>query len=159
MFWNGKWRLLSVCFVSTKSPSAWWSQGICASLTLVGCRWQARIMNCLMVLGQSPRTRIECPGIKPRSKPRSRENNQITHHWHRDLPSLWRSNWEFLKSFCSSIVLCAGTTESLSSTAKTPAENIEVITKIVQRVCNNLTDCVKLVNFLALHIYAHVTRG
>lgn len=157
MFWNGERRLSSVCFVSTESPSAWWSQGICASSTLVGCRWQAWIMNCLMVLGQSPRTGIECPRIKPRSKPRSRENNQITHHWH--IPSLWRSNWEFLKSFCSSIVLCAGTTESLSSTAKTPAKNVEEITKIVRRVCNNLTDCVKLVNFLALHICAHVARG
>ena len=65
--WNGKRRLsLSVCFVSTESPSAWCSQGICASSTLVGCRWQAWTMNCLMLLGQSPRTGIECPEIKPK---------------------------------------------------------------------------------------------
>ena len=81
---------------------------------MVDCKWQAWTMNCLMVSGQLPRTGIECPKINPRSQPRSRKNNQITYH----LPSLWRSNCEFLKSFCNSIVLCAGTTKSLSSTAK-----------------------------------------
>lgn len=63
----------------------------------------------------------------PSSQPRSRGNssNQITHH----LPWLWRSNCEFLKSFWRAIVLCAGTTKSLSSTAKTPASNVVLITK------------------------------
>ena len=38
----------------------------------------------------------------------------------RHLPSLWRSNWEFLKSFCRSIVFWAGTITSCISTAVMP---------------------------------------
>ena len=52
-----------------------------------------------------------------------------TYHWH--LPSLWRSNCEFLKSFCSSIVLFAGTTKSLSSRAKRQRQMLVLISREV----------------------------